>query len=259
MKRQKALHVMDTPEEVAKAGAEALLELGKKCLENNQEACVALSGGSTPAAMYSYLCSIKAEAQKLISPIHFFFGDERQVPNGHEDSNVKLAMDGFLNPLGVPVSHIHAPDGSAPNLTNEARRYTGLLNLYLARTGSMPTFDLIFLGMGTDGHTASLFPETDALHVRDAIIVANHVPQLETWRLTISYPILNAARKAVVLCSGESKKDRIFEIFSSDASNTGSPHPIARIKPRWTDWYIDKAAASRLDTATIEANSMAGL
>lgn len=199
---------------------------------------IALSGGSTPKRLYALLAQNQQLAQKLRN-FHYYFGDERSVPNAHEDSNVGAALAGFLRPFQIPAEQIHRLDGGARDLASEAQRATEeLLQNFPLQEGT-PVFDLIFLGMGGDGHTASLFPGTEGLKSDKPGFICNQVPQLDTSRLTLTYRVLNTARHLVILAAGENKKFVLREIFE----RTGTPeYPIEHLNAERITWIIDHDA-----------------
>jgi 6-phosphogluconolactonase len=231
--------VLATPEEVADAAADLLLTVAAK----NPRACVALSGGSTPRAMYQALAGRGGEARERLRNIHFFFGDERAVANDHPDSNVRLAQELLFAPVEISPERVHPLNGAAPDLEQEAQRATRELREWVPSRDGVPLFDLIFLGMGDDGHTASLFPGTAALQSDEAGYVANDVPQLNTRRLTLTYPVLNAASLVAILCTGEKKAPVLEQVFQMDRK----PHyPIEYLQAEKTLWLLDKSAAKGL-------------
>lgn len=237
------LRVYETAREVADAAADLLLEVADNLSGMDLEGFVALSGGSTPKVMYENLSKRGPVAGKSLSRLHFFFGDERNVGNYDERSNVRLALEGFLHPLKIPLAHIHAPDGAAADLEGEAARLSRMLELHLPRTRTrIPQFDLVFLGVGNDGHTASLFPGTKALDATFPGYVANEVPQLDTRRLTLTYPVLNKAAHVAVLATGESKAPILAQIFGSTERET--KYPIEQIDGPKVLWLLDREAAS---------------
>lgn len=233
--------VFSTPQAVAEAAARMLVdEAGGATAEHPRH--VALSGGSTPKAMYEVLRQQHANDAKALRLLHYWWGDERSVPNGHEDSNVKLAAEGFLKPLAIPAPHQHPPDGGASDLAAEADRLTReLAEAVPMNEQGVPVFDLIFLGMGGDGHTASLFPGTVALERSEPGFVANEVPQLGTWRLTLTYPVLNAAKKVVVLCTGAGKAGVVRDIFGR--GDEAPVYPIEGLRGKNVVWLLDEGAA----------------
>lgn len=242
--------ISDTPEELAERAGALLLDSLRECPEGHLH--VALSGGSTPRAMYQVLAAVPGAAE-LVARGEYYFGDERSVPNDHEDSNVRLAREGFLGPLAVPDDRIHPVDGGAGDLAAEARRYGELLRGALpAGEDGFPVFDLVFLGMGGDGHTASLFPGTAALEEAEAVCVVNEVPQLETRRLTLTYPVLNAARRRVVLCAGKEKAEVLRDIFRRRNRGEEPVHPIELLEEENLLWLLDRAAASEIPVAALQ-------
>ncbi|MEO8377663.1 MAG: 6-phosphogluconolactonase [Candidatus Sumerlaeota bacterium] len=238
---RQTVRVFPTAADVAKEGAKILITIARE----KPNAAIALSGGSTPKAMYEALRGFSHEDANALRAAQYFFGDERSVDNYHRDSNVALAVNEFAKALKIPYRQIEAPDGAAVNLDEEAARLTHRLYERVAdNDAGIPAFDLVFLGMGTDGHTASLFPQTAALASSTVGFVANEVHQMNTWRLTLTYPVINSARKVVILCTGENKADVLKKIFSG----TGGEYPITKIKGADVEWLLDAAAAAELPT-----------
>ena len=237
------LRVMENIEALAEAGADVLLETA---LEGGIEGTrVALSGGSTPKHVYQALQQRGESAASVLRRVDFFFGDERTVPNDHPDSNIGLAEQHLFQPLGVPEERIHRYNGGAEDLEAEAELATRDLHSSLPQNAQgVPVFDLIFLGMGPDGHTASLFPGTAALQKDAPGFVVNEVPQLETTRLTLTYPVLNAAKRVVILCAGADKSPVLKEIF--DGSEARLRFPIERVDAERLEWLVDPEAAAEL-------------
>jgi len=235
-----------TAQDVADAGAVRLVELGEAQSGRQLKPRVALAGGSTPKAMYEVLARCTGAEAAALRRVRYFFGDERAVPNDHPDSNVRLAMDGFLRVLGVPDEQIYKPNGAAVILSAEAFRLTLLLDRTLrkAPNSDIPQFDLIYLGMGTDGHTASLFPGTEALSAEEKGYVSNEVPQLKTNRLTLTYPVLNAARQLLIMATGDNKAEVLRDIFSR--GKAAPVYPIERLEGPRVTWMLDLSAARLL-------------
>ncbi len=231
--------VFPTPEEVARQGAELLVQLARA----KPGAAVALSGGTTPLLMYDILAGAGRGDQAALRSLVYFFGDERAVPNDHPDSNVRLARRNFLDRIGVPESQLVLPKGGADDLGLEADRLTHLLHERCReKDGPVPALDLIFLGMGSDGHTASLFPGTRAVDSRTMGYEANEVYQLDTMRLTLTFPVLNGARSIVMLVTGQGKAQVLSEIFSHPGRTPA--YPVENLPHDRTTWLLDKAAAS---------------
>ena len=234
-----SVHLYDTPEQLAEAAARAFVERAAKAIAERGRFAVALAGGSTPKATYEVL------ARDHVADVdwpnaHVFFGDERTVPPDHEDSNYRMAREALLD--RVPVGSVHRmrgelpPDEAASSYEQELKEFFG---------GEPPILDLVMLGIGEDGHTASLFPETPALEVADRLVVANPVPRLETTRLTLTAPVLNAAREVLFLVAGGGKAEALAEILEGDAESRAYPAKLVR-PPGGPTWMVDRAAARSL-------------
>lgn len=191
---------------------------------------LSLCGGSTPREIYAALAARKGIdwARVLLS-----FGDERCVPADHADSNYRMVKEALLDPAGVPGGSVMRMAGEmAPE--EAAQRYDGQLTKLAALAGE-PIFvhDLVLLGMGDDGHTASLFPGTTALEETERSAVANYVPKFDSWRLTLTYPVINAAREVAFLVKGEQKRPVVDEVLAG-----GSPHPAERVAAAKLSWLL---------------------
>jgi 6-phosphogluconolactonase len=204
-----------------------------------------LAGGSTPKAMYGVLAREYAGRIDW-SRVHIFFGDERPVPPDHDDSNYKLASETLLD--HVPIRSVHRMRGELPP-DEAATAYEKELRTFFGAEG-VPRFDLILLGLGRDGHTASLFPETSALEVHDRLVVANPVLKLDTTRITLTVPVINAARAVVFLVAGEDKAEAIEKILEEGADPRA--YPASLIQPAGElEWMLDQSAASLLDKGSV--------
>ena len=236
-----SLHVYDTPEELAGAAAREFADRAGEAIAERGRFAVVLAGGSTPEAMYGILAS-DYDDQIDWSKIYVFFGDERAVPPHHDDSNHKMACEALLD--HVPVANVHRMRGELPP-DEAAASYEEELRTFF-RTQEVPRFDLILLGIGADGHTASLFPETSAIEVHDRWVVANPVLKLDTTRITLTIPIINAARAVIFLVAGEDKAEALGEILEGDADPRANPATLIR-PPGGPKWMLDQSAASLLD------------
>ncbi|MCJ7717140.1 MAG: 6-phosphogluconolactonase, partial [Anaerolineales bacterium] len=172
---------------------------------------VALSGGRTPLALYKYLAQDSSADHLSWNKIHFFWGDERPVSPDHPDSNFLQASLTLLKPRLIPAENIHRIPGELDPKTAAAHYQKEILGWF---ANTPPRFDLVLLGMGTDGHTASLFPGTQALleSRQNEWVIANHVPQHSTWRITFTPKLINAAEQVVFLVTGQSKSESLFEV-----------------------------------------------
>ena len=203
---------------------------------------IALAGGSTPRTLYEQLASDALRTRIPWARVQLFFGDERAVPPDHRDSNYAMAARALLSKVDVQAYRMEAELG-------RAQAYEELLRTHVtAHDGSIPVLDLVLLGLGEDGHTASLFPGTAALHERTHAVVMNDVPQLDTQRMTLTYPALNAARRVWLLVTGERKRDLVAELLGDTPRTDTARYPVQGVAP--TDgelvWWLDRAAAARL-------------
>jgi 6-phosphogluconolactonase len=235
-----SVRVYESPEELAEAAAREFAAKAEESIEERGRFAVVLAGGSTPKATYGVLARDYAGRIDW-SKVHVFFGDERTVPPDHEDSNYRMARESLLDHIRVGSVHrIRCelpPDEAATAYEEELRDFFG---------EELPRFDLILLGIGADGHTASLFPETPALEVADRWVVSNPVPKLDTNRITLTVPVINAARSVDFLVAGEDKAEALKEILEGDADPRKYPARLIQ-PPGGPDWMLDRAAAAALD------------
>jgi 6-phosphogluconolactonase len=186
-------------------------------------------------------------AQLPWEKMHFFWGDERHVPPDHPDSNYCMSYEAMLSKVPIPTANIHRIKGEYPSAEQAATEYEYTLREFFPVPSSrFPRFDLVLLGMGQDGHTASLFPGTDALHEQRRWVVANWVEQLKTYRLTLTLPVLNTAACAIFLVSGAEKADMLRVVLEADAHSTQFPAQLIRPTHGRVLWFIDEAAARLL-------------
>lgn len=234
------IQVYEDKQELAEAAARDFAARATEAIEERGRFAVALAGGSTPEATYEILARDYADGIDW-SRVHVFFGDERTVPPDHEDSNYRMARETLLD--YVPVGSVHRmrgelpPEEAAASYEDELREFFG--------SDSIPSLDLIMLGIGEDGHTASLFPNTPALDVTNRWAVENPVEKLDTVRLTLTAPVLNAARSVNFLVAGEGKAEALREILEGDAD----PHdyPAKLVQPAdGPAWMLDRTAALQL-------------
>lgn len=222
--------VIETTDFVSEAVAFIASRIVAKQAERFAVFRLSLCGGSTPRAIYSALAErIDIDWERVL----LSFGDERCVPQDHADSNYRMVKEALLDPAGVPRGSVMRMAGEM-DPTEAAQRYDGQLRK-LAQLAGEPVFvhDLILLGMGEDGHTASLFPETAALAETERWAVANEVPKFDSWRLTLTYPIINAAKEVVFLVTGENKRPLVEAILAG-----GSPYPAEGVKAAKVSWLL---------------------
>jgi 6-phosphogluconolactonase len=221
--------------ELARAAAERFIAIAEDAIVTRGQFTVALAGGSTPRATYALLASDEFATRLNWQHVHIFWGDERCVPPDHPDSNYRMAREALLDHVPVPTGNIHRVQGELKP-ERAASIYQDELKAVLGSDGQ---FDLILLGMGTDGHTASLFPGTTALEERKRAAVAVYVEKLQSWRVTLTLPVINAARHVLFLVSGESKAAALAQI------NVGEPLPASLVRPSHGQltWLVNQDAA----------------
>ena len=232
------LLIHETPQELAEAAARDFAAKAEAAIAERGSFTVALAGGSTPKATYEILARDYA-GELDWSKVHVFFGDERTVLPDHEDSNYLMAQRTLLS--HVPVGSVHRMRGELPP-AEAAAAYEQELQEFFG-PDSVPAFDLILLGIGEDGHTASLFPETSALDVTDRWVVANPVLKLETTRLTLTIPVINAAKAVTFLVAGEGKAEALKQILEGDADPRAYPAKLIRPECGDLTWVVERAAA----------------
>ena len=194
--------------------AQRFIEIGKESVAKRGLYTVALSGGSTPKKLYSLLAKEPLRSQIEWKKIHFFFGDERFVPSNSEESNFKMADDALFSKVEIPKENIHRFLTEAGDAANVALiMEQEIREVFELETNAFPHFDLVLLGMGTDGHTASLFPETSALKDDKRIVVENYVAKFESFRLTYTVPTINNARNVIFLIGGSDKTEILREVL----------------------------------------------
>jgi 6-phosphogluconolactonase len=217
---------------IAAAAAEEFVRLAP--------ATVALSGGNTPRVMYELLA---ARHDIDWDKIQFFFGDERHVPADHPDSNYRMAEEAMLAHVPVPESNVHRVKTENPDAAAAAAEYAAeLRDVFHLGAGQFPRFDLVLLGMGPDGHTASLFPGTDVLNERDALVAAPWVAKMHGFRITMTLPVLNNAANVIFMAGGIEKASVLKMVLEED---NDPPFPSQLVRP--TDghllWMVDRGAA----------------
>jgi len=240
------IHTCADQTALSQAGADYWLEQAQQAIAQRGVFHVALTGGSTPQSLYRLLAK-REMAEKVDWPcVHIFIGDERYVAHDHPDSNFAMAKDCLLDHVAIPDGNIHPVPTYYEHAREAAEEYAELLRTIVpATTGQAPQLDLIMLGMGEDGHTASLFPATDILQEQDKTMAAVYVEKLASWRVSMTYPTLNQARQVMVLVSGEGKAGILAHVLQKDSD---AIYPIQAVLPVGEmHWFVDHAAASKLD------------
>ncbi|MGA9380460.1 MAG: 6-phosphogluconolactonase [Phormidium sp.] len=202
---------------------------------------IALSGGSTPKALYEAIASQNLPWDK----IHVFWGDERYVPPDHPDSNQKMARQAWLDQVNIPICNIHPMPTAAGNPAADALQHQSELQQFFSvSAGELPIFDIVLLGMGDDGHTASLFPHTEALLVSDRLVTVGNKDGQP--RLTFTVPLINKARYVVFIVAGANKQAALAQIFAPEAD--AMTYPARLIQPQGQLWWLlDESSAKNLE------------
>lgn len=210
---------------------------------------VALSGGSTPKALLHLLSAPPYRDQIDWAGVHIFWGDERCVPPNDEQSNYRMAREALLVQVPIPADQIHRIPGENPDHEAAATEYEATLRrAFGLAPGELPRFDLLHLGLGTEGHTASLFPGSPALHERERLVAAPYVEKLSANRITLTPPAINAAREVQFLVAGEEKAAIVREILHIPRNPDELPAQCVAPTAGRLVWLLDRAAAARLDT-----------
>jgi len=242
-------------EQVSRRAADLFLRLAREAEARYRSFTVALSGGSTPKGLYARLAQEPYRTQVPWNLIHVFWGDERCVPPDDADSNYKLAADALLSQVPLPETNIHRVPTDPGDCAQAAADYAQELVTFFGLEGrALPHFDLILLGVGDDGHTASLFPGKPALDEREALVVASPPGRLPppVDRVTLTLPVLNAARQVVFLATGAGKREIVNRILAGVDATEGDLLPAQRVRPAngTLTWIIDQAAAGQDERET---------
>jgi 6-phosphogluconolactonase len=236
------LLVFPDPAALARAAADDFLRRASDAVAARGRFTVALSGGTTPRRLYELLAAEHYRARVPWEKTHVFWGDERHVPPDDPQSNYRMAWEALLSKVPIPESNVHRIQAELPDASEAAARYDGEIRRFFGLPpGQFPSFDLMYLGLGPEGHTASLFPETTALEVQDRLVVATRVAKLDADRITMTYPVFREARAVAFLVEG-AKKTEILAAVRNPA--TAADYPAGRIHPEGELlWFADRAAA----------------
>jgi 6-phosphogluconolactonase len=244
--RGRRVEVLRDADVLAAAAAEEVARRSRAAVEERNAFCIALSGGNTPRRLYETLAQPPYSDGISWSAWQVFFSDERFVPPDSGDSNYHMADQALLSHVPIPKRQIHRVATENVTPQESAANYAeGLRRIFQVGLDTVPIFDVILLGLGPDGHTASLFPDTDALEENDELVVANFVQKLDTWRITFTYPLINASREVLFLAEGQGKAEMASRALGGDLEL-----PAARVSPRGElVWLLDEAAAAALPSS----------
>jgi len=240
--------VSPTPEAVAEAAAALFSTSVIAAAQARGVARIAISGGSTPKRMFTILADPEKPyaAGTPWDKLELFWVDERCVPPTHPESNFKMTREALLDHVPLPAARIHRMEGELDPAEAAARYESDIRNTFRLEGAETPIFDLILLGMGDDGHTASLFPHTAALQELSLIVTANHVPQKDTWRITLTKPVINHGRQVAFLIEGTPKADILAKVLLGPYDPETLPSQLIRPANGRLSFLLDAAAASKL-------------
>lgn len=240
------IRTFTTPQEISAAAAEEVVHAANEAVKRDGRFTLALSGGSTPKNLYNLLAT-NARTALPWDRMFFFWGDERHVPPTDPESNYRMADETMLAKIPVAAGNVFRIKTENPDAAAVAEAYEQTLRKFFQlQPGQVPTFDLILLGMGPDGHTASLFPGTAALKEKSRLVVANWVEKMQTHRITLTLPVLNAARCVTFLVSGTDKAPALHAVLEENVPAEQYPSKLIKPSDGKLIWMIDRAAASQL-------------
>ncbi len=248
MTRSGVIHIHADGAALAAAAARRWEAIARTAIAARGQCHVALAGGSTPRTLYRLLASADWRERIDWRATRFWFGDERCVPPDHTDSNYRMARESLLDPIAVAPDHIHRIEAERDPIEAAAAYSDVLKTQFAPPQGAVPRFDLILLGLGPDGHVASLFPDTPLLDETRRWVGACRVGKLDAWRISLTFPVLNAARHVLMLVAGDNKAGIIAEVLGPH-HDPGHPlrYPVERLRPQGQlEWLLDDAAAARL-------------
>lgn len=239
-------------QELSTVAAEHFVRLATEAVLDKGRFTVALSGGSTPESLYQLLANENEpyRAQLRWKNIHFFWGDERHVPPDHPDNNYRMANQAMLSKVPVPLENVHRIPSELADAHQAADEYEQTLSKFfkLAK-GQYPRFDLILLGMGSDGHIASIFPNSDVIKEKVRLVVATWSEKSQSYRITLTPPVLQSAAAITLLVSGAEKSDALREALKGNYHPERLPAQILRQTNANVLWLVDRPAAQRLSTS----------
>jgi len=249
MSSTRTIEVFATAADLFHAAAEEFARVGRLAIGAQGRFSVALAGGSTPKSLYSLLASNYADFPW--NRTFLFFGDERHVPPTDPESNFRMVNESLLSKISIPAANVFRVKAENPDATAAAADYeTQLRNFFELKPSQFPRFDLILLGMGPDGHTASLFPDSEGLKEQSKLVIANWVEKFKTHRISFTLPVLNRAAEVIFLASGADKAEMLRQVLEDKASEEKGtpPFPAQQVQPQdgMVIWMLDDEAASKL-------------
>ena len=245
------IRIVENPTELARAAANEFEGLAKNAVQSKGSFNVALSGGSTPKAMFDLLSGDRYINTIPWSKIHLFWGDERHVPPDDEDSNYRMTKEHLFSKIPIPPENIHRIEAESSNAESAAAKYERELKQHfnLSET-EIPQFDLVFLGMGDDGHTASLFPGTDVVHESKYLVAAPWIEKFDSYRITLTPKVINNSDRVIFLVKGKEKADALVRVLEGEKDIDRYPAQIVEPTHGSVLWLCDREATSKLSSVT---------
>ena len=240
------IRILKNLDQVSATAAEEIIQIAKDAIEKRGVFRIALSGGSTPKTLYTKLSSDDFKKQMSWKSTHFFWSDERTVPPDHPDSNYRMARETMFKHVDVSESQIHRIHAEVEDPNRAAEEYEKEIRQHFNVVSDVPQFDLILLGMGSDGHTASLFPGTEALNEQRRLVVSNWVSKFNTYRITFTVPLINQAASVMFMVCGDDKAATLKAVL--EGPYDPEVYPSQFIKPEGElIWFVDQAAGKLLE------------
>lgn len=244
------IRVLASPQEIFRAAAEGFAQAAAESVRSSGRFTVALSGGSTPKGLYSLLAE-QFHASLPWQKIFFFWGDERHVPPDHPDSNFRMVNEAMLSKVPVSQENVFRVPAENPDANSVAAQYElAIKQFFRLNPGEFPRFDLVLLGLGPDGHCASLFPGTTALQEKTRIFVENWVEKFNTYRLTLTLPALNHAARTMFLVADADKVAALKEVLEGSAPGEQFPAKLVKPTQGTLTWLVDRQAAAGLSAGS---------
>ena len=240
--------VVEASAELAtEACADVFRQIIVESADADERSSVALAGGTTPHALYEHLAKWHATSGSIPwGSLEVFFGDERDVPQDHVESNYHMVQRALLDHVPIPLTQVHPMPADASDLESASQEYEKTVRCVVgAGDDEVPRFTLILLGMGGDGHTASLFPHTEILDEKEKLVAAHFVPVLGQRRMTFTYPLINAAKNVVLLVTGEDKAEAVEQLIQGQADCHEIPAAGVAPTSGILTLILDAAAAHR--------------
>ena len=249
MSARQEVRILKDADEMSRVAAQEFVSRAQEAVAARGRFAVALSGGSTPERLYRLLAQEDApfRAELPWESMHFFWGDERHVPPDHSESNYRMAQGALLERAPVPPENIHRIEGEQAQAVVAAESYEQALRQFFALgPGELPRFDLILLGLGMCGHTASLFPHSPALREQQRLVTAVWVEKFNAYRITLTPPVINYAAQALFLVSGRDKAETLRTVLARRTDIDEYPAQLLRLAAGKVLWLAEKEAASLL-------------